>query len=527
MDTGSPSPSSPTALRPHALVVDDDCVNRLVLAEQLTTLGYAVTECADGRSAVIACASRSFDLVFMDVMMPLMDGIEATRQIRALPTGHSMPVLFLTALADDDTLERCLAAGGDDFLTKPANLRVLSARIGAIRRRQELYARLHHLTERERRDAALAERILDNAVTALNLVHDAIRARPWFAREAGNAFHLAARAPSGDVHVLLGGFTGQGLAAAIAALPTAEVFHAMVAKGFAPEQVLRAIDAKLCALLPPGLSLGAQYVVVQADLGNIRAANCGLPALRLVGPDGAVRSLASASIALGVDGAALLPAGFEDHPILPGTRVLLCAERGANNAEPALEILCSEALVSPTARSDDTTTRRAPVRSGAWDFALRLHGAQLREIDPVPLVLNHVGELLGDAVGRAELFTIVTELYVNALDHGVLKLDSKLKRGPTGFIDYMQRRADALARLDQGWVSISLRARFDGPTPHLCVCVADSGAGFNPHALERATDGETVAWGRGFKLLHELCSDVAVEDGGTRTTATYSLDRAA
>jgi CheY-like chemotaxis protein len=527
MDKGSPAPSPSSCHRPYALVVDDDSVNRLVLAEQLTALGYDVVQCADGQAAVAACTAQAFDMIFMDVMMPTLDGVEATRRIRALPAGRSVPIVFLTALDDDDTLERCLAAGGDDFLTKPVNLRVLRARIGALRRRQELYERLHGLTERERRDGALAERILDNAVTALNLEHDAIRTRHWSARDADNDFHLSARAPSGDVHVMLGSFTGQGLAAAVAALPTAEVFHAMVAKGFAPELVLRAIDTKLCALLPSGLCLGVQYVVVQADLRSVRAANCGLPALRMVAPDGAVQCVASASVALGVDSAALLPAGFEGHPIVPGTRVQLCSERSAASDEPTIEILCSEALVAPVARSGETAAARARVRAGAWDFSLRLHGAQLREIDPVPLVLNHVGELLGDAVGRAELFTIVTELYVNALDHGVLGLDSNLKHGPTGFLEYMQRRADGLARLDHGWVSISLRAGFDGPAPHLTVCVADSGAGFDPRALARATAGDAVAWGRGLKLLHELCSKVAIEDGGSRTTVVYSLDRAA
>ena len=67
---------------PHALVVDDGATNRFILSSMLERMGYRVTECRDGLAAVAACVEQVFDIILMDVMMPVMDGIAAVRLIR-------------------------------------------------------------------------------------------------------------------------------------------------------------------------------------------------------------------------------------------------------------------------------------------------------------------------------------------------------------------------------------------------------------------------------------------------------------
>ncbi len=106
---------------PAVLLAEDNTVNQLVAKKLLMKLGYAVTVVSDGKEAVEAFGRSRFAVILMDVQMPGMDGLEATREIRRLEleTGRHTPVIALTAHAMKGDRERCLEAGMDGYLTKP------------------------------------------------------------------------------------------------------------------------------------------------------------------------------------------------------------------------------------------------------------------------------------------------------------------------------------------------------------------------------------------------------------------------
>jgi len=314
--------------QPCALVVDDDETTRNLLRRLLVQLGYSVSVCCDGRAAVEACAQRMFDIVFMDVLMPVMDGIEATTLIRARQAARALPIVFLTALSDDDTVARCLEAGDDDFLTKPYRLHILRSKIASLERVRDLRDHVTRLRARHERETSLAKRLLQQALTLSSLAHPAIQARVRPAIDLGGDIHVSARAPSGEIFVLLGDFAGQGLAAALGALPVAETFHAMTAKGFAPEQILRAIDRKLAELFPTGMFLAAQFVAVDPALEFVRVANCGMPDVLVYPPDTSQghTAIVAHSIALGIDADAFLGDGLRTLAIAAGSRVVLSSD---------------------------------------------------------------------------------------------------------------------------------------------------------------------------------------------------------
>jgi CheY-like chemotaxis protein/two-component sensor histidine kinase len=110
----------------RVLVVDDDAVNRRLCVLQISRLGLEVEAVDGGDEAVSRCAKKSFAAVLMDVQMPGMDGLEATRRIRALDS-HRMPIIAFTANVMPDDREKCLAAGMDDYLSKPLQLDDLTA----------------------------------------------------------------------------------------------------------------------------------------------------------------------------------------------------------------------------------------------------------------------------------------------------------------------------------------------------------------------------------------------------------------
>jgi len=107
---------------PKILLVEDNEMNRDMLSRRLTRNGFEVVVAIDGAQAVAIAAAESPDLILMDMSLPVMDGLEATRQVKAAAATRSIPVIALTANALVEDRERALAAGCNDFDTKPVEL---------------------------------------------------------------------------------------------------------------------------------------------------------------------------------------------------------------------------------------------------------------------------------------------------------------------------------------------------------------------------------------------------------------------
>ena len=113
----------------HILVVDDDPA-LLEQAEMVLEPHYQVSLALSGEQALhYLRRGQEADLILLDVLMPEMDGFETIRQIRQIPSHQKTPVVFLTSLSDTESELQCLACGGEDYLSKPFDSRILLARI--------------------------------------------------------------------------------------------------------------------------------------------------------------------------------------------------------------------------------------------------------------------------------------------------------------------------------------------------------------------------------------------------------------
>ncbi len=114
------------------LLVEDNEMNRDMLSRRLLRKGYQVVVATDGRQGIAMARSEAPDLILMDMSLPVLDGWEATRQLKAAPETRSIPIIALTAHAMSGDREKALAAGCDDYDTKPIELPRLLEKIQAL-----------------------------------------------------------------------------------------------------------------------------------------------------------------------------------------------------------------------------------------------------------------------------------------------------------------------------------------------------------------------------------------------------------
>jgi diguanylate cyclase (GGDEF)-like protein len=124
------------------LVVDDSATLRAGLAQMLAGMGHTAALAEGGEQALAMIKADRPDVVLMDAFMPVLDGYETARRIRALLPGDWVPIIFLSGSEDDQDLERGIEAGGDDYLVKPVSYVVLHAKIRAMRRIEEMRQKL-------------------------------------------------------------------------------------------------------------------------------------------------------------------------------------------------------------------------------------------------------------------------------------------------------------------------------------------------------------------------------------------------
>ncbi|MEJ5058257.1 MULTISPECIES: ATP-binding SpoIIE family protein phosphatase [unclassified Pseudomonas] len=545
------------------LIAEDSAADRMLLSSIVRRQGHEVLTAANGAEAVEAFRQQRPQLVLMDAMMPVMDGFEAARQIKELAGETLVPIIFLTSLSENEALARCLEAGGDDFLAKPYNQVILAAKIKAMDRLRRLQATV--LKQRDQiarhHDYLLNEQRVAKAVFD-KVAHSGCLSAPNirylqspYALFNGDLL-LAAFTPAGDMHVLLGDFTGHGLPAAVGAMPLAEVFYGMTAKGYGLPETLREMNAKLKRILPVDMFCCATLLCLSFQRRSVEVWNGGMP-------DGYLHSVASGErtpltarhLPLGV----LSPQTFDDRtevfPMALGDRVFLLSDGVvdtcdaneqsfgverlqqvfAANRQPdslfedieqalrdfrgearddvsMVEIsLLEPALLTPPALVYSDSGQSCPLD---WSVSFEYRAATLKRFNPLPYLLQLLLEVHGLRAQSGALYSVLAELYSNALEHGVLGLDSSLKRDASGFARYYQQRNARLDDLQDGFVRVHLQVTPEGEGGCLVIRVEDSGNGFDvERVMERPVDPIRLS-GRGVSLIRQLGRNASWSDDG-------------
>ena len=157
----------------------------------------------------------------------------------------------------------------------------------------------------------------------------------------------------------------------------------------------------------------------------------------------------------------------------------------------------------------------------SFKTSLALQGKRLAQVEMIPLLMNELQENLLSQEVLYEVYTVLAELHANALDHGVLGLDSAVKQGEDGFMEYFSERERRLSELQEGHISIEMQIFWHANGGRLIINVEDSGAGFALNHVGIAGQDDAAEHGRGLSLVRGLCHSLRYEEPGNKVEAIY------
>lgn len=552
----------------NILVVDDFEANRCLLRCLLEEEGHCIFEAEDGREAVEIFQRYQPDLVLMDVMMPIMNGYDSAMAIKASLGEKHIPIIFLTAVTDEDALAEALRGGGDDFLTKPFNEDILIAKIKA-------HSRIKDLNEQiSKQNAALstfkniidAETEIAEHVFSTALKNNYLHApHLHFYVSPASTFNgdllLGAVGPSGSMYLMMADFTGHGLPAAIGAIPVSQHFFGLAKQGVAVGDMAEKLNEHLCNLLP-SMMFCAAVIIEQSKSGQeFTVWSGGLPSGYILDLNHQVRGeVQSQHMPLAVletyefdrqvevfrlrEGESLyfftdgLTEAMNAAEEMFGEERLLkqIADHGSCSIPDIVQTL--ETFLDGTKAEDDITMlhiKCEPLNNViaedesaegldaavGWSLDLHLDANALKK--DLPMADQLVGMLGEQAIFRHHkdyLHTIFVEFYSNALEHGLLGLQSSLKDDEDGYMNYYLLRSERLANLENASIDIHLRL-VPGNPAKLEITFKDTGEGFDFTKIKPSCEEDS--YGRGILLVRRMSESLEYSEGGTKVHAVYPL----
>lgn len=575
MDTAAqalPLPEDPQEFL-RILIADDNDSDRLILQTIVRKEGHTVYTARDGQEAIDIFREQSPDIVLLDALMPNVDGFEAARTIKRLAGDDLVPIIFLTSLRDATSLADCLAAGGLDFLSKPYNRIILQAKIKAFASMR----RLHETVQRQRDEISLHnDRLIHEQEVAKqvfdNIAHpgciDAPNIKYLLSPMAvfNGDLVLASRKPAGGMLVFLGDFTGHGLPAAIGAMPVSEIFYGMAQKGFSMQDILREINKKLKRILPVGVFCCACMYDLSFRKRSAEVWVGGLPDVLVYRRENRqIEHLPSKHLPLGVVDNDRFKTDTTVIPLARGDKVFLWSDGIIEATNEQGEMFGEDRVCEVMARTEDAEQIFAALEQAVeahagrgeqdddytmvevtmvdeedlgeyfadrgksflaggpkdWSMTYELRPQTLRDFNPLPVITHLLMEVPGLRPHSGKIYTMLSELYSNALEHGVLGLQSDLKASADGFARYYKERTQKLSDLYEGAVRFHIDHHPVTDGGVLTIRVEDTGPGFDFRSKEQAEHRTEGYCGRGIPLIRTMCRSVRYLEPGNAVEVVF------
>ncbi len=553
-------------------VVDDDLFLNELFCHFLQSKGF-VTHGAHSLNEAISVieTGKATDLILLDYNLGDGTGLDFLEQLQQISGSEIPPVIMVSTNEDPDFLENCFVAGVTDYVIKPVNLSLLALKVSALIRSVSLQrlislqnielARFKQEAEREEAVAKFTyEYLLSHNSKLIDGVNLWLKPSTSFSGDIA----IAKISPGGDLFFLLADATGHGLSAAITVMPVVAIFNTMVTKGFDLQPIVIEMNRKLVRDTPHDRFVAAVIIHVEKARNEIHIWNGGMPTAYWIFEGEIVRQFKSRHMALGILEDERFDANAETWRLPEEGIFFACSDGLLEETNKQGESFACERLIDiiqarpddlqlaivdalaahsgKTSYSDDVyicvlTPSRIPVGRYWLDekadhghieeelsdffWHIRISGKKLSNCELPPLCnkfLQHIGVKQSFC---QVIFLIVSEMVANALDHGILHLDSHLKEEPEGFTRYFQERESRLAKLTSA-DAIELKLRWEPLTSgaQLVVSVEDTGNGYQ--FSDRSLQCDDLLSGRGLRMIRNLSSRVEIFPPGNHIEAVIS-----
>ncbi len=548
------------------LVVEDDFVFNAFYKNFLQLKGAEVISClnlAEARN-VIHQAHFSFDVVILDNQLTDGEGISLLPELKAINivtavvmvSGNDDPLFFLDAFN----------AGIHDYMVKPVNLELLWVKITRSVREQQLVAltqqqkqALEFWVEQEQEQQRLAKHLFDRMFQQLNQPHPAVHA--WVKSHSlfsGDAV-LRCQADDGSWYFMLADAMGHGLAPAISLTPMLKTFHSMAKKAIPLPNIVFELNDNLNRLLPDDRFIAAVLLRLDPRQHSLEIWNGGMPSVLLLDHDGAIVSVApSTNMALGVLAKHQISVQVQRFSLdesnityfmmfSDGLTETVLDDNGQLQVADLVDLVLwrserplqgIKAKFKHVPEQDDVSLCLVncqhlqlelcaipcnnKVQTGAFDVSFALRGLSMLHMDLPKKATDFLKVQNFPIEFIQRVFTVVTELYINALEHGVLGLDSKMKSRDDGFIHFYEEKEKRLQLLtEQQFISFDMQWLAD--SEELQIHITDSGKGFIHSSDNAEKNGNT--FGRGLTFIETLTSSLEIIPPGNSLRLTMPLHK--
>ncbi|MCR8923962.1 fused response regulator/phosphatase [Dasania sp. GY-MA-18] len=550
------------------LIVDDSHSITVLLECIIEDLGHQAIIAKSGELALehLQNAKQLPDLVLLDVKMTGIDGYETAKQLKQLAGEAHLPIIFLTGSTEANTQNKCLSLG-EDYISKPFSVEIVTLKIKAQLRVAQLTQKMHETNlELLRRDKNTQNehRVVESIFTnqfKKQINHPHLKYHMSPVSVFNGDVLLAANGPADNTYLLIGDATGHGLAAAVGVIPIYSAFRTMASKGLTVGTIAAELNKSLLQILPDHMMLAAAVLEINTHTNQLFVWSGGIPNLIIDNGQGRIKTIIPAfHPPLAATSEAEFLQNIEIYELVENDRIYLFTDgiEEANNQEGemfgeqrlldlfdgASEDLFEKILSAlknftrNTCQDDDITlvefsyhglANQEPVKPPRadhmallpWKLELQLTADTLRHSDPIPPIIRFIESADGVSAHQDFIATILTELYSNALEHGLLQLDSNIKDDSSGFIEYYQQRLTRLAELEQGYINISLECLPQPQNSQLKITVSDSGQGYNLAMRNRLKEQDSH--GRGLMLIKKLCHSLDISEDGKTVIALYDI----
>lgn len=548
------------------LVVEDDLFLCTFYKKFLELKGAIVVACNSLAEAefCVTQMSTKFDAVLLDNQLDNTEGIILLPLLK-----RDQPLAAVIMVSANDNAEFFLtafSAGIHDYMVKPINPDLLWLKITTAVNQQRLkalaekqHAELAYWADQELLQQRLAKHLFDRMFEQLNQFHPAVHA--WVKSHSlfsGDAI-LRCQADDGSWYFMLADAMGHGLAPAISLMPMLKTFHSMAKKAIPLPNIVFELNDHLNKLLPDDRFIAAVLLRLDSRQQSLEIWNGGMPTVLLLNHHGSTVEVArSTNMALGVltkqqisvqmqrfvlderhityflmfsDG--LTETILDDNKQLQLADLKDLIQWGAEHPLDGIK-----AKFKDVPEQDDVSLCLVncqdlqlgfcaipcnnKIQTGSFEVNFTLRGLSMLHTD-LPAKATDFLKVQNFPIEFIQrVFTVVTELYINALEHGVLGLNSAIKTGDDGFIRFYEEKEERLLQLtEQQFIAFDMQWLAEREL--LQICISDSGKGFPYGRSNSATNGN--AFGRGLTFIQTLASSFEIIPPGNSVRLTMPLNK--